>query len=136
MKWRIKSGCFSCLLILASLLFFMPIRSSGAVELINNGDFQDSLMYWNIYEQAEYEGNPLVEPNLDGNFKLNLHPDSNYFGLVVYQPLNVTNVSGKTLTLSMKVTNVWNVVDGSTVTAYIAYVTTTNNLVQKKLALL
>lgn len=133
MKWRIKSGCFSCLLILASLLFFMPIRSSGAVELINNGDFQDSLMYWNIYEQAEYEGNPLVEPNLDGNFKLNLHPDSNYFGLVVYQPLNVTNVSGKTLTLSMKVTNVWNVVDGSTVTAYIAYVTTTNNLVQKKI---
>lgn len=122
-------------LLLIAFLFFIPMNSAGAVELIQNGGFQDSLNYWNIYQKAKYEGNPIVEPVPEsGDFKLNLHPNPNYFGLVVYQPLNVTNVLGKTFTLNMKLTNVWSIPYGSTVSAYIAYVTTTNNIVQQKIA--
>lgn len=117
------------------ILIFFSGKNLGAVELIQNGGFSNGLSYWNINEQAKYSANPLFEPVPEsGDFKLNLHPDSNYFGLVVYQPFNVTNVSGKTITLNMQLTNVWNVVDGSTVNAYIAYVTITNNVVQQKIA--
>ncbi|MCX7771094.1 MAG: IPT/TIG domain-containing protein [Proteobacteria bacterium] len=134
MKNKKFFSLFSWLLFVL-MFFFSPLKSAGAVEVIQNGNFENGLNYWNIFENVDYDMPPLVEPIPEsGDYKLSLHPNPNYFGLVVYQPLNITNVSGKTLTLSMNITNVWNVTMGSTVCAYVAYVTTTNNVVEQKLA--
>ncbi len=124
------------------LLFFLlfyafSTLNSYSANVLQNGDFQDGINNWNIYERAVYPSvaTAIEEyPYESGNFMFNLHPDDGgYFGLVVYQPLNLTNVANKTVTLYMKLTNVYGVVNGQTVCAYIAYVTNTNQLIQQKI---
>jgi len=125
------------------LLFLIIICSFGPViaysaNVIQNGDFQDGINNWNLYDRAGYSNVSFAieeYPFTSGNYMFNLHPDvDEYYGLIVYQPLNLTNVANQNIILSMNLSNVYGVTNGQTICAYLAYVTNTNQLIQQKIA--
>ena len=125
------------------LLFLIIICSFGPViaysaNVIQNGDFQDGINNWNLYDRAGYSNVSFAieeYPFASGNYMFNLHPDvDEYYGLIVYQPLNLTNVANQNIILSMNLSNVYGVTNGQTICAYLAYVTNTNQLIQQKIA--
>ncbi|MEK7353928.1 MAG: CARDB domain-containing protein [Chloroflexota bacterium] len=95
---------------------------ASPVEVIRNGDFSAGLDNWIINPKLPPDWNPL------SGGEVNLHPFaiSGFTGVILYQNLNVPDIGGKTLNLSMKLTKLSSP-PGSTVAVYVTYVDTANN---------
>ncbi len=111
-----------------SLFAFMCIFSyvlsapaASAVEIIRNGDFSAGMEHWNIEPDLKQSWKPVAEG------KVNLDPPysgwEGYYGTIIYQNLNVTSVSGKTLVLSMDLYKTYEYIDDRMIYAELSYKT-------------
>lgn len=126
---RALSRLFSILFLLAaiSLTCASVTHAVSAVTVTRNGNFSTGLTSWNLDPAIAYGWNPLSSGKVD------LHPGYGYLGQVLYQNLNVTNVSNKTFAFSCALTKSF-APDGKTVAVYLEYIDASNNRQQLKLA--
>jgi hypothetical protein len=124
------------LCILSFLLFdisFQPGSTWAAENLLTNGTFADSLTGWNVNPKLG-TWNPLTAGGT-----VSLHPSSpmGFNGTIIYQNLNVSGISGKTLSLSMKLTKISAPdSDQSTIAGYLTYLNADNLPLRAKVSLL
>ena len=113
------SAARHALAVLAAGLLFQGL--CGATELIQNGSFSAGIAGWKV--PPSLEG---WNPYASGTVAL-YPPSYGYSGLVLYQNLNVTNVSGKTLTLSLGLQEVMGG-SGKSLGVYLDYVTASSQV--------
>ena len=96
---------------------FLGLQKAGAAELLQNGSFAQGMTGW---KTAPKLGD--WSPFSDG--AVVLYPSTyGYSGPILYQNLNVPNVSGRSLTLSARLVSVYPS-SGRTVAVYLDYATT------------
>lgn len=126
-KWRIAT-----LAIFAALLIGGTATVAEASNLLQNGSFSGNLNGW-VVNPALQTGTPPWTPLLADGSGVNLHPDSYGFnGTILYQNLNLTGIDGKTLSLSIKLTNAYAMSTGKTVALWLTYVDGSGNLQRVK----
>lgn len=98
--------------------FYATISYIDTANLLQNGSFNGSLKGWTVQPTLDATGwNPLQPDGTVG-----LHPlSSGYTGNIIYQNLNISGITGRTFTLSMKLTKTF-APSGNTVAAYLTYV--------------
>lgn len=109
----------SLLLAIASIIAAPRVHSA---ELLQNGGFSSGLDHWSLpIPLVKKNWNPLVSGSVQ------LHPPGSFLGYiddVIYQPLNVPGVSGKTVTASLKLRKSFGDDPLKTIAVFLEYVTT------------
>ena len=109
----------SMLLAVASIIAAPRVHSA---ELLQNGGFSSGLDHWSLpIPLVKKNWNPLVSGSVQ------LHPPGSFLGYiddVIYQPLNVPGVSGKTVTASLKLRKSFGDDPLKTIAVFLEYVTT------------
>lgn len=101
----------------------------AAPNLLQNGSFSGSLNGWVVNPVLQTGTSPWNPLQDDGT--VSLHPDDYGFtGTVLYQNLNLTEVAGKTLSLSIKLTNLYAYTTGNTVAVWLTCVDGSGELVR------
>jgi hypothetical protein len=117
--------------LLLALFCLLTGPRSQAAELLQNGGFSSALDHWSLpIPLVKKNWNPLV------NGTVQLHPPGSFLGYVddvIYQPLNVSGVSGKTVTASLKLRKSYGDAHLKTIAVFLEYVTT-GNAVERVLA--
>jgi len=115
----------SILLAIASVFSAHRVQSA---ELLQNGGFSSGLDHWSLpIPLVKKNWNPLVS----GTVQLN--PPGSFLGYVddvIYQPLNVPGVSGKTVTASLKLRKSYGDAPLKTIAVFLEYVTTGGTVVR------
>ena len=115
---------FTIVLFLSLMLCVLTVARAEAVNVIRNGDFGSGLTDWNINPVLPSTWNPL------SSGAVNLHPTTSGFtGTIIYQNLNVSNIGGITVNLSITLTNI-SAPPGNTVAVNLLYADT-SNVIQK-----
>ncbi|MCX7634524.1 MAG: BACON domain-containing protein, partial [Syntrophales bacterium] len=99
-------------------------------NLLTNGTFAGNLDGWVVNPVLQTGTQPWTPLLPDGS--VSLHPPASSFnGTILYQNLNLTEVAGKTFTVSAKLTKV-SAPDGKTVAAWLTYVDNSGTLQRVK----
>ena len=106
------------------------IVAAGATDLIVNDGFTGGLGNWVVNPQLPVSG---TWPWSSQTGAVNLHPSVEGFtGTIIYQNLNVSDISSKTIHFQMKLTK--NAApDGSTIAVYLTYVDASNSVHRVKI---
>lgn len=135
MKTQIERPSINSRRLLLALGFFLAAASlqAATVEMAQNGSFDGGLAGWKVTAKIP-NWNPVATESGNGNAYADLHPlTSGYSGNIIYQNLNVTGVSGKTLTVSMRVQKMYSPPNVSTLAVYVDYKTTGGQFLRVKL---
>lgn len=96
--------------------------STGAVEVVRNGNFNQILVEWSV---PEILGTAI--PYSAEHGAANLHPDGldySYRGAVLWQPLQVAVSAGDTFQVAVDLRAMWLPPEGKTVAVYLEYLDT------------
>lgn len=120
-----RSKMSLCAFTTVTLLTFTGLFSAPqahSAELLQNGNFAAGLDHWSLPIPLVKENwNPLTSGSVQ------LSPPSSFLGYqddVIYQPLNVSGVSGKTVTASLKLRKSFGDDPLKTIAVFLEYVTT------------
>ena len=113
-----------CVLILVACF---AAGNADAVEVIRNGDFASDMNDWVVNPDLPDTWNPYSSGSVS------LHPSvTNFYGTILYQNLNVTDIGGVTFTLAMNVFKS-SAPDGKTLAVYASYVDNSGTVNRVKL---
>ncbi len=94
---------------------------AGTIEAVQNGTFDAGLAYWSVAKDVSAW--PVLQ-NDGSDTYVSLHPSSGFRGPLLSQSLNVTGISGATVTVSISLSSMYNYMTcGQSVAVYVDCVT-------------